>query len=151
MPKSTCPYCGNNPVPHLTNLADGKSYPYLFWEGRGGLYQTPDKGFVVAQSGVHELLENKLSLAGLNEKERADFESFWEPKMQGAPYYFVTFMGNNVMDEIAPLTVTPKPDTVIRVLMDFKPLEQPISVQGYNIRTPERKGFTVVEWGGVLR
>jgi predicted ribosomally synthesized peptide with SipW-like signal peptide len=136
---------------NITNLADGKVYPYLFWEGRGGIYQTPDRGFVVAKAGVHQLLEDKLSLAGLNEKERKDFEEFWEPKMQTAPYYFVTFMGNSVMDGIAPLSITPKPDTIIRILMDFTPLDHPIQVQGFNIRTPERKGFTVVEWGGVLR
>lgn len=140
-----------DPLSNITNLADGQQYPYLFWEGRGGMYQTPTKGFVVAQAGVHQLLEDKLSAAGLNEKERSDFEQFWEPKMQSAPYYFVTFMGNDVMDNIAPLSILPKPDTVIRVLMDFTPLERPISVEGYNIRTPVRKGFTVVEWGGVLR
>lgn len=71
--------------------------------------------------------------------------------MQGAPYYFVTFFGKREMDQLAPLTVSPKPDTVIRLLMDFHPLQQPIEVKGYDIRTPERKGFTVVEWGGVLR
>jgi hypothetical protein len=140
-----------DPLGTITNLADGKTYPYLFWEGRGGMYQTPDKGFVVKQSDVHELLENKLSLAGLNEKERKDFEEFWEPKMQSSPYYFVTFMGNNVMDQIAPLSISPKPDTVIRILMDFTPLDHPITVQGFTIHAPVRKGFTVVEWGGVLR
>ncbi len=136
---------------NITNLADGKVYPYLFWEGRGGIYETPKKGFVVEQSQVHKLLEEKLSLFGLTNKERKDFEEFWEPKMLSAPYYFVTFMGNDIMDALAPLDVFPKPDTVIRVLMDYMPLEQPINVQGYNIRTPERKGFTLVEWGGVLR
>ena len=136
---------------NITNLADGQIYPYLFWEGRGGLYQTPQKGFVVPQSGVHQLLEDKLSAFGLNQKERSDFEQFWEPKMQSKSYYFVTFMGNDIMDQIAPLNISPKPDTIIRVLMDFTPLDQPISAEGYNIRTPQRKGFTVVEWGGVLR
>jgi hypothetical protein len=140
-----------DPLSNITNLADGKTYPYLFWEGTGGMYQTPTKGFVVAQSGVHALLENKLSLMGLNNKERTDFEEFWEPKMQSSPYYFVTFMGNSVMDQIAPLTIIPKPDTVIRILMDFKSLQHLISVEGFNIHTPQRKGFTVVEWGGVLR
>jgi hypothetical protein len=141
----------SDPQSNITNLADGKKYPYLFWEGRGGIYQTPDKGFVVSRDGAHLFFEDKLSQAGLNAKERKDFEEFWEPKMQGSPYYFVTFMGNQVMDELAPLSVTPKPDTIIRILMDFTPFEHPINVQGYNIRTPERKGFTVVEWGGVLR
>jgi len=139
-----------DPQGSLTNLADGQKYPYLFWEGRGGMYQTPDKGFVVAQADVHQFLTQKLQQLGLNQKESADFMQFWEPKMQGAPYYFVTFMGNDIMDQLAPLSINPKPDTVIRVLMDFKPLSQPINVEGFNIRTPARKGFTVVEWGGVL-
>jgi hypothetical protein len=55
------------------------------------------------------------------------------------------------MNKIAPLTITPKPDTVIRILMDFTPLKQPIRVDDYEIKTPTREGYTVVEWGGVLR
>ncbi len=137
--------------PQSNIIVDGKTYPYLFWEGRGGIYQTPLKGFVIMQTDVHQFLTNKLHALGLNNKESVDFMEFWEPKMQNAPYYFVTFMGNAVMDEVAPLTISPKPDTIIRVLMDFTPLEKPIMAQGYNIRTPERKGFTVVEWGGVLK
>jgi hypothetical protein len=35
--------------------------------------------------------------------------------------------------------------------MDYKELQTPIDVTGFSIRTPERKGFTVVEWGGVLK
>lgn len=139
------------PEGKITNKADGKTYPYLFWEGRGGYYRMPDKGFVVSQKELHAFLVNKLAQLGLNGQETADFTEFWEPKMQGSPYYFVTFMGNQVMDEIAPLNVNPAPETVIRVLMDYAPLQQPIKVEGYNIKTPERKGFTVVEWGGVLK
>lgn len=139
------------PEGNLKDIYTNKNYPYLFWEGRGGIYETPKKGFVITQNKVHTFLIEKLTKLGLNEKERADFIEFWEPKMTGAPYYFVTFLGNISMDKIAPLTVEPKPDTVIRVLMDFTPLAQPISVECYDIKTPIRNGFTVVEWGGVLR
>ena len=141
----------SDPNSNITNLADSKTYPYLFWEGRGGLYQTPAQGFVVAQADVHTFLTDKLRLLGLNDKESADFMEFWEPKMQSSSYYFVTFLGSQTMDKIAPLSIIPAPDTVIRILMDFMPLEKPIAVEGFNIRTPMRKGFTVVEWGGVLR
>ncbi|MDD5051065.1 MAG: hypothetical protein PHV93_05025, partial [Candidatus Pacebacteria bacterium] len=88
---------------------------------------------------------------GLNDKERADFIEFWEPRMTGAPYFFVTFLGTQAMNKLAPLTITPKPDTIIRVLMDFTPLQKPIEVSSLVIHTPVRKGFTVFEWGGVLR
>jgi len=140
-----------DPDGQLINLADGRTYPYLFWEGRGGMYESPSKGFVVAQADVHQFLADKLRQLGLNGKETADFLDYWEPKMQGSPYYFVSFYTNSAVDRLAPLNISPKPDTVIRILMDYKPLQQPIQVQGYQIHTPQRKGFTVVEWGGVLK
>lgn len=136
---------------NLTDLQSGKTYPYLFWEGKGAIYQQPKKGFVVAQEQIHSFLIEKLTKLGLNQKETRDFLEFWEPKMQDTPYYFVTFLGNREMDQIAPLSIDPKPDTVIRILMDFSPLEKKIEVEGYDIKTPSRNGFTAVEWGGVLR
>ena len=140
-----------SPTGKLTNKTDGKTYPYLFWEGRGGLYVPPTRGFMVERDGLDAFLTEKLRLLGLHDTETRDFKEYWLPKMQAKPYYFVSFMTNSIVDDLAPLTVTPKPDTIIRILMDFTPLDKPISVQGFNIQTPVRKGFTVVEWGGVLR
>lgn len=139
------------PQGKLTYLLDNKPYPYLFWEGRGGLYEKPKQGFVVKKAEVYSFLQQKLAELGLNTQESADFLEFWYPRMQAKPYYFISFLGNQVMDKLAPLNITPKPDTVIRVLMDYTPLDQPIEVEGFKIKTPERKGFTVVEWGGVIQ
>ncbi len=139
------------PNGHLTDLRTNKEYPYLYWEGRGGIYEQPKQGWVVKQTQLKTFLPAKLKALGLNKHETADFMDFWLQRMTEKPYYFVTFMGNSTMDTLAPLTVEPKPDTVIRILMDFKPLDKPIAVKGYTIKTPKRKGFTVVEWGGVLR
>lgn len=47
-----------------------------------------------------------------------------------------------------PLTITPEPDTTIRVLMEYKGLENSIEVEEQSLETPERKGFVAVEWGG---
>lgn len=135
----------------LTNHADGQTYPYLFWEGRGGIYETPKAGFLVAQQDVHTFLVDSLAKLGLNAQETADFIEFWEPRMQGSPYYRVSFMGRPVMDMLAPLTVTPKPDTIIRILMDYEPLAAPVDIPPQTLRAPAREGFTVVEWGGVIR
>jgi len=137
------------PDGRLVDTHSRKEYPYLFWEGRGGYYEIPEQGFVVERVGVERLLREKLSLIGLNNTEIDDFVEYWVPEMQAKPYYFVTFMGNQAMDALAPLTVDPQPDTVIRVLMDFIPLDQPIDVEPLVLRTITRKGFTVVEWGGV--
>ena len=47
-----------------------------------------------------------------------------------------------------PLEINPNPDIIIRVLMTFKGLQSPIDVEEQKLDTPERTGFTVVEWGG---
>ncbi len=139
------------PNGELRNLADGKTYPYLFWEGRGGQYASPDQGFVVAKSEVHSFLVASLAKLGLNDKETADFVEFWEPRMQSSPYYVVSFFGKSEMDRLAPLTISPRPDTVIRILMDYRPIASPVTIAPQRLSAPARNGFTVVEWGGVLR
>ena len=135
----------------LTEIQSGKQYPYLFWEGRGGIYEQPKKGFVVAQSNVHTFLLSSLTKLGLNTKEIANFVEFWEPRMQGSPYYFVSFLGTQAMDTLAPMLVVPKPDTIIRILMDFSPLNKPVQVEPVQLHSIPREGFTVIEWGGVIR
>jgi hypothetical protein len=35
--------------------------------------------------------------------------------------------------------------------MDYKGLDEKINVPNLEIKTPERNGFTAVEWGGVLK
>ena len=55
------------------------------------------------------------------------------------------------MDEInknMPLEFSVKPDTIIRVLMQYKALDNYIEVKEQKLETPERTGFVAVEWGG---
>ena len=51
-------------------------------------------------------------------------------------------------EELAPLTVTPEPDSVVRVHMVSLPLDEPIEIPEQELTPMERTGFTVVEWGG---
>ncbi len=140
------------PSGKLIEKSSGKTYPYLFWEGRGGLYETPTRGFVVPRNEVESTLRQKLAVLGLNTQETSDFLEFWLPRMQEKPYYFITFLGTQQMNALAPLAISPKPDTIFRILMDFTPLDRPFAVEPLPLgKTPARKGFTVVEWGGVLR
>jgi len=127
----------------------GKVWPYLFWEGFATNFVTPKEGFVVAKNEVSKFFDLQLTQLGLNQKEIADFKEFWVPRMQTKPYYFVTFIPQNMFNSYAPLTVTPVPDTIIRVFFDYKGLDKPVIVPTQVLpATPSRTGFTVVEWGG---
>jgi hypothetical protein len=134
----------------LTNLKDGLTYPYLFWEGRGGYYQEPENYWVVEASEVESFLIGTLREYGLNDKETADFIEFWLPRMQDASYYKIGFHGTEVMNAIAPMSLSVHPDSVLRILMDFAELDAPIASNPPVIVPFEREGFTVVEWGGVI-
>lgn len=140
------------PQGEIMNRVDGKKYPYLFWEGgKEGIVDTPTQGFVVPKNEVSEVMNKKLLAFGLNQQERDDFLEYWVPKLSKAPYYFITFIDRSEIDRTAPLSIYPRPDTVIRVLMDYKPLTEPISVDPLPIPKTDRIGFTVVEWGGIVR
>ncbi|MDA3803084.1 MAG: hypothetical protein PF488_04325 [Patescibacteria group bacterium] len=134
----------------LYNYENGTNYDYLFWEGYGLNYKRGKEGFVVSREDMKDFLDDKLIKLGLIKKEADEFIEFWLPRMQEKEFYFITFMSKEDFDKIAPLNIIPKPDTVIRVFMDFEGLDEKIDVVEQEIITPDRKGFTVAEWGGAL-
>jgi hypothetical protein len=68
-----------------------------------------------------------------------------------AKYYQIKLADKKFLDEYMGLDISPKPDTEIRLLFEFTPLSEKISINEPEIKTPERNGFTVVEWGGILK
>ena len=133
----------------LVNLADGKEYPYLFWEGT--FENCPgyglNSGFVVEGGKTVEFLEATLDQMGLIPEEYNEFIVYWGPRMQNNPYNLIHFAGTEY-DEVAELTITPEPDSILRVFMVFSSLNRKIEVTPQEIIPFEREGFTVVEWGG---
>lgn len=130
---------------------NGKTYDSLYWEGIGHDYPAITSGFVVKQSELVSTLETHLSQLGLTAKESADFMEFWMPKMPPTPFVRLTWFGTREMDRLAPLTVLPQPDSRIRIFLDFEGLVSPITLPAQKLSAPKRNGFTLVEWGGLLR
>lgn len=135
------------PDGRLVNKEDGGEYYYLFWEGNANARWRFDEGFVVKGSETEQFLRSTLSSLGLTPREYNDFIVYWLPQMQHNPYNLVTF-ATDEYEALAPLTVTPAPDSILRVHMVYKPLEKPIELPEQKLTPFVRKGFTVVEWGG---
>lgn len=153
--KSDPPYVGGwvvNATPQGSLVTrDGHAYPYLFWES--GLKDKPaplTEGFVVAKAEVKEFLLTSLKTLGLNVRETNDFLEFWLPRMTEKPWAAVRFVPREEIDRAAPLEVRPLPDSVIRVLIDFRALDAPVKLQPQRLAPTKRSGFAVVEWGGLL-
>lgn len=133
----------------LTDLDTGRSLYSLYWEGKMDSKLDFSEGFVVAGSDTTTFLEEKLAILGLNEREAEEFIVYWLPKMQNNAYNLIRFKSIDEINEDMPLSFSVEPDTLIRVMMTYKPLEEykavPVQVLP---ETPVRNGFTVVEWGG---
>lgn len=130
----------------------GQVYPNLFWEGTGlGIYPNlTNYGFVVSQKELISTLKSQLKQQGLNTQETADFMDFWTEKLPTTPYVRLTWLDTADMNQLAPLSVSPKPDTTIRIFLDFAGLSNPIKLIPQKLSAPPRLGFTLVEWGGLL-
>jgi hypothetical protein len=128
----------------------GKSYDSLYWEGIGsGQYPAITKGTVVKRDKTLEVLNKQLEKQGLTATERSDFIAFWKDKIPQKPYIRLTWFDTNEMDKLAPLKITPEPDTVKRVFLDMTGFDKKITLPSQKLKGFERKGFTVVEWGGL--
>lgn len=133
----------------LTDLATNRKLYALYYESKNVvLFKEQDEGFVVKGKDSAEFLEEKLAVLGLTEREAEEFIIYWLPKLESNKYNYIRFATDEEINKNMPLEITPNPDTIIRVLMTFKGLENPITVKEQKIVTPERKGFTLVEWGG---
>lgn len=133
----------------LLDKADQSTHYYLFWEGNAHKKDWDfSEGFVVAGADANRFLREKMIQLGLTPKEYNDFITYWAPELAQNPYNLVTF-STAEYEDIAKLEVTPKPDTVLRVHMVWKAIPVPVDLPEQILpKIPERKGFTVVEWGG---
>jgi len=131
----------------LTNIGDKRKYSYLYWEGISKNQWDMSKGFVVKGEDTEEFLQEKLEYMGLTPREYNEFIVYWLPITQENKYNLITFAGEEY-ENLAKLNITPKPDSILRVMMLFKSLDKPIEIEEQEIKSFERKGFTVIEWGG---
>jgi len=153
--KLTCTYPKYNdgwdviaqPDGTLINLADKKEYSYLYWEGTTNTELDMSKGFVVKGEDTEEFLKEKLAYMGLIPREYNEFIVYWLPILQENKYNFISFAGKDY-ENLAQLKITPEPDSILRVMMIYKPLKEPIQVEAQELKPFTRVGFTVVEWGG---
>lgn len=131
---------------------EGRSYRYLFWEGVADVDWKQGSGFLVKAEDAREFLEGSLTQLGLNELEQNDFITYWLPKLEKNGESFVTFAAEQYTDN-AVLTVTPQPDSVLRVQMLISKVDDSNRAAFQKLPEQElprfeREGFVLVEWGG---
>lgn len=125
----------------------GQTYRYLYWEGTDNVQYDFSEGFCVPGEETAAFLEDALAQLGLTRAEANEFIIYWLPQMEQNAYNLISFQQETYTDS-AKLTITPQPDTLLRVFMAWKPLTSAVEIAPQTLTAPERTGFTAVEWGG---
>lgn len=132
----------------LTDVETQRKLYALYWEAQNIHNIEMSEGFVVKGEDTIKFLEEKLEILGLNEKEAEEFIIYWLPKMQNNKYNYIRFATMEEINKYMPLEFSVQPDSIIRVLMQYKAIDEYIEIPEQKLENPERKGFVIVEWGG---
>ena len=123
----------------------------LYYESENNInFKIENEGFVISKEEIIPFLEEKLEILGLNPREQEEFIIYWLPILQKNNYTYIRFATNEEINNNMPLQVEPAPNTMIRVLMIFKGLEEKINVKEQPLQKVTRNGYTVVEWGATI-
>ena len=133
---------------------DNESFNYLFWEADQVISEEvikTNEGSIVKGSDATYFLNDQLNLFGLNSKEKADFITFWGPKLAKNELNYVYFVINDEANYFGELNISPKPDNIYRIYILTCPIDinsNTVDMKPQSISPINRNGFTVIEWGG---
>jgi hypothetical protein len=126
---------------------DGKEYYALYWEGIQHAEWDFSSGFCVRGEDTATFLEWALAAQGLTAREANEFIVYWLPLMQDNAYNVISFQTTAYTDG-ALLDIDPAPDSLLRVFMAYYASDVEVDIKPQTFYGFDRKGFTVVEWGG---
>ena len=121
-----------------------------YWEEEKNHYVDFSEGFYVTKENAIDFLEEKLSIIGLNSKERNEFIMYWLPILEKNDKSLVYFELTKERDSYNKLIINPNPDSILRVAIHIKKVNKKTSIKEEVLTTFNRNGFTAVEWGGVI-
>lgn len=133
---------------NIYDYKTNKNYYALYWEAFDNSEINMNEGFVIEGKDTVNFLEEKLKYLGLNDREINEFIIYWIDKLENNKYNYIRFRCTEEVNNYMPLEFSEKPDTLIRIIMDYKPLNEKINVKEQELEKATRNGFTIVEWGG---
>ena len=125
----------------------GQTYNYLYWEGASNGNCDFSRGFCVPGKNTAAFLEESLEKLGLTRREANEFTVYWLPRMEANAFNLIAFQFDDYTSR-AKLTITPQPDSLLRVFMAWRPLAEPVEIPEQDLPAFQRTGFAAVEWGG---
>ena len=133
------------------DLYDNKDNYYygLYWDEKRIHEVDFSEGYYVEKNDAIEFLEKKLSYIGLSPREKNEFIMYWLPILEKNEKSLVYFELTDERESYSKINITPKPDSLLRLVIHIKKVNEKIDIKKQNLTKFQRKGFVAVEWGGV--
>lgn len=128
---------------------NNKYYYALYWDEVRYHEVSYNEGFYVTSENAINFLEEKMSLIGLNDKERNEFIMYWLPILESNKQSLVYFELTEERELNNKLIIEPTPDSLLRVNIHIKKVNEKVNIKEQELKHFERVGFTAVEWGGM--
>ncbi len=129
------------------------NYKELFYDTSLSYVKAPDHGIFIERRNLKNELSKFVKGLGLNDWEAEEFTSYWVPKLYGLnkKYIFTSVVDQGEKMRVDKVEITPTPDTFIEFMAYFNGVDEVFASKPLTLsKAPERKGFTAVEWGGVI-
>ncbi len=130
--------------------ANGRSYYALYWEESGYCPTDFEVGFCVTADNAADFLEEKLDALGLSEREANEFIMYWLPVLKNNGTSLVYFETTESREIYNKLNFSVRPDSLLRIAIHIKKIDQPTYIREQILPSFEREGFAAIEWGGVI-
>ena len=133
-----------------TLIINEKKYYALYWDEYNDNQVDFHEGFYVTKENAIEFLEEKLDIIGLNYKEANEFIMYWLPILEKNEQSIVYFELTDERENNNRLIIDPKPDSLLRINIHIKKVDNYVTIKEQQLPSFERVGFVAVEWGGTI-
>ena len=129
---------------------NGREYYALYWDESIKHKEKFETGFYVKSEDSIKFLEEKLFEMGFTDKEANEFIMYWLPIMEQGGDNLVHFHFTEDRQKQNKINIEPKVDSLFRVSIEIKKVNEEVSIKEQKIEKFERYGFSALEWGGSI-
>ena len=129
------------------------SYDYIYYDNTVDKIIKPKEGWNIHKKDLLKWHKKFLTDIGLNESEKKEYLEYWIPRLENeidGDYILINNLSKDYIDEYMELNITPKPEHIYRLLVLYRNGFKNMEIKNPEVETFERKGYYVVEWGGIL-
>jgi hypothetical protein len=137
-----------------------EQYDYLFYEADvREIFFQKSVGWEIPVTGRNKVFTDILDLYGFNGAEKKDFIDFWAKKLDPTKEYIAYPQETTLVDRAMPVIIEPRPKSITRIWFYF--VSDGDEQNGIECKSDSiepnvaerigRNGYTMVEWGGMVR